>query len=67
MKEPQAKEAKAQVDSESSEEEKEKPMTEAEKYVKDGIERLFTDYFLSDFQKMACRKFIKDKVGDPDN
>ena len=31
------------------------------------IEEILKDYYLSKFQTLACKKFIKDKVGNPEN
>ena len=28
------------------------------------IDEILKEYYLSNFQKLACKKFIKDKVGD---
>ena len=29
------------------------------------IDEILKDYYLSSFAKVACKKFIKDKVGNP--
>ena len=42
-------------------------MSEVEKIFKAKLEALFEESYLSNFQKLACRKFIKDKVGNPAN
>ena len=31
------------------------------------IDEILKEYYLSKFQTLACKKFIKDKVGKPDN
>ena len=31
------------------------------------IDAILKDYYLSCFQTLACKKFIKDKVGNPNN
>lgn len=33
----------------------------------DKIEEILKEYYLGNFQKLACKKFIKDKVGNPNN
>ena len=42
-------------------------MDEAEKSLWSKIEGVLKEYHLNGFQKMACKKFIKDKVGDQKN
>jgi aspartate beta-hydroxylase len=42
-------------------------MSEAETSLWNKIDLLLKDYHLNNFQKVACKKFIKDKVGNPDN
>lgn len=42
-------------------------MSEPEKKLWDKIEDVLKDYHLNGFQKIACKKFIKDKVGNPEN
>lgn len=42
-------------------------MTEAEIKVWNKIDELLKDYHLNGFQKIACKKFIKDKVSDLQN
>ena len=58
------KQAVVAIDSESSEEEKEDPATAA---MWGKIDEILKEYYLSNFQKLACKKFIKDKVGNPEN
>ena len=31
------------------------------------IEEILKEYYLGNFQKLACKKFIKDRVGNPNN
>lgn len=31
------------------------------------IDTILKEYYLSNFQTLACKKFIKDKVGNPEN
>ncbi len=40
---------------------------EAESKLWVKIDEVLKDYHLSEFQKVACRKFIKDRVGNPEN
>ena len=56
----------AKADDSSSEEEKEDadPATAA---MWRKIDEILKDYYLSNFQTLACKKFIKDKVGNPEN
>ena len=42
-------------------------MDESQAKLWNKIEELLKDYHLNGFQKVACKKFIKDKVGNPDN
>ena len=42
-------------------------MTEDEEKLWGKIKDVLKDYHLTEFQKVACRKFIKDKVGNPEN
>ena len=58
--------AKAAANSSSSEEEKEDSDTATAAMWK-KIDEILKEYYLSNFQKLACKKFIKDKVGNPDN
>ena len=40
-------------------------MDEAQEALWKKIETLLAEYYLSSFQKLACKKFIKVKVGNP--
>ena len=42
-------------------------MDQAEAKLWEKINEVLKDYHLNEFQKLACRKFIKDKVGNPKN
>ena len=50
-------------ESESSSEEEEK-LTPAEQKLQDKIGEILKEYYLSGFQTLAAKKFIKDKVGN---
>jgi len=56
-------ESKEKNKDESSSEEEEK-LTEAEQKLKDKIGEILAEYYLSGFQTLAAKKFIKDKVGN---
>ena len=49
----------------SSEEEKEEDPATAAMWAK--IDEILKDYYLTSFATVACKKFIKDKVGNPQN
>ena len=59
-------ESKEKKESESSSEEEEK-LTPAEQKLQDKIGEILAEYYLSGFQTLAAKKFIKDKVGNPKN
>ena len=52
------------VESDSDEEEK---IDEDQEKLWKKIDDLLKDYHLTSFSKVACKKFIKDKVGNPEN
>ena len=52
------------ADNSSDEEDK---MDEDQVKLWSKIDEVLKDYHLTQFQKVACRKFIKDKVGNPKN
>lgn len=52
------------IHDEDSDEEK---VDESEQKLWVKINDILKEYHLSEFQKVACRKFIKDKIGNPDN
>ena len=54
---------KAAANNDSSEEEKEEDPATVAMWAK--IDEILKDYYLSSFAKVACKKFIKDKVGNP--
>ena len=53
------------ANNDSSEEEKEEDPATIAMWAK--IDEILKDYYLSSFAKVACKKFIKDKVGNPQN
>lgn len=57
----------SQVNDKDSSDDEEDKMSESESKLWNKIEELLRDYHLNSFSKLACKKFIKDKVGDPKN
>lgn len=51
----------------SSSDEEEKKSSSEEQKMWEQIEQVLKPYFLSNFQKFAVQKFIKDQIGDPEN
>ena len=58
-------ESKEKRESESSDEEEK--LTPMEQKLQDKIGEILAEYYLSGFQTLAAKKFIKDKVGNHKN
>ena len=60
-------ETSAGKEHQSDSSEGEEKISEQQQQLWNKIEKLLEEYYLSAFQKLACKKFIQDKVANPDD